>query len=209
MIYLSGVSTPALRAELPRHDLGLMWTEKSFTASQNRPGCWAADNGCFSAAFNESRWLTWLGSRPISARAECLFAVAPDVVCDAAATAKRSASYFSTLANMGYRVAYVLQNGQESLPMPWDRIDAVFIGGDDTWKTGRHAAQLVYEAKARGKWAHMGRVNSERRMRRAAVMGCDSCDGTFLRFGEPVQQMARVTSWMSSLAHLPVLDLTS
>ena len=30
----------------------------------------------------------------------------------------------------------------------------------------------------RGKWVHMGRVNSTRRIRYAASIGCDSVDGT-------------------------------
>ena len=34
------------------------------------------------------------------------------------------------------------------------------------------------EAKRRRKWVHMGRVNSERRIRYAASIGCDSIDGT-------------------------------
>jgi hypothetical protein len=43
---------------------------------------------------------------------------------------------------------------------------------------GPHAAALVAEAKRRGKYDHMGRVNSARRAAYAASIGCDSIDGT-------------------------------
>jgi hypothetical protein len=32
--------------------------------------------------------------------------------------------------------------------------------------------------KRAGKWVHMGRVNTDRRIRYAAAIGCDSIDGT-------------------------------
>jgi hypothetical protein len=38
------------------------------------------------------------------------------------------------------------------------------------------------EARRRGVWTHMGRVNSERRLRYAALIGCQSADGTYLAF---------------------------
>jgi len=48
------------------------------------------------------------------------------------------------------------------------------------WKLGAAARALVADAKARGKWVHMGRVNSGKRLRYAEAIGCDSCDGTTL-----------------------------
>lgn len=208
MIYLSGVAKPELLKILPAHDMGLMWTPKAYAEKQHVHGAtWAADNGCFTLGerFRPEVWLRWLGDlRDMPGN---LFAVAPDVVADAAATLERSRPYFDSIRGLGYRVGYVLQNGQESLPMPWDEIDAVFIGGDDAWKLSRHAAALVYEAKDRGKWAHMGRVNSKKRLMRAAVMGCDSVDGTFLRWGKPGENLPRMRRWLVDAARCPVLDL--
>lgn len=54
------------------------------------------------------------------------------------------------------------------------------------WKVGTMAAAVTAEAKRRGKWVHMGRVNSEDRLTRAREMGCDSADGTYLAFGPDV-----------------------
>jgi hypothetical protein len=48
------------------------------------------------------------------------------------------------------------------------------------WKLGAWAALLTTLAKARGKYVHMGRVNSLKRYRYAVSIGCDSVDGTFL-----------------------------
>jgi hypothetical protein len=56
--------------------------------------------------------------------------------------------------------------------------DALFIGASTEWKLGPSAEALVAQAKDRGKWVHMGRVNSHRRIRYAASIGCDSVDGT-------------------------------
>jgi hypothetical protein len=206
MIYLSGASTPGLRALLPHRSLGLMWTPAAYTDAQHVLGTLHAnDNGCFTLAerFDPGVWLTWLAGMD---RTGCLFAVAPDVVGDAAATLARSEPYFDHLHQLGYPVAYVLQNGQEDLPVPWADFDAVFIGGDTDWKLSGHAARLAYQAKDRGKWVHMGRVNSRKRLERAAVMGCDSADGTFLRFA-PKTNLPRMLRWLHELELAPVLDL--
>src|SRR5258706_10861219 len=74
------------------------------------------------------------------------------------------------------------QNGLEQLTVPWDDFDVLF-GGDTAWKLGPEARELVAKARCRGKAAHLGRVNSQRRLQYAAAIGCDSSDGTFLAFG--------------------------
>jgi hypothetical protein len=61
--------------------------------------------------------------------------------------------------------------------------EAVFVGGSTTYKLGADAAASVAAAKGAGLWAHMGRVNSDKRFRYAASIGCDSVDGTkYARF---------------------------
>ena len=66
-------------------------------------------------------------------------------------------------------------------------------------KAAREAAHLprdlVAEAKERGKWAHMGRVNSMRRYDYARGIGCDSADGTYLTFG-PTVNLPKVLKWI-------------
>lgn len=62
--------------------------------------------------------------------------------------------------------AFVLQNDIDrySSLIPWDKIVAVFVGGDDRFKESSTAVELAKEARDRGKWIHVGRVNTVRRL---------------------------------------------
>lgn len=153
---------------------------------------WAADNGCFGKGYpGDDAWLAWLaGMSPDG----CLFAVAPDVVGDAEATWARSAPMLPQIRAIGFPAALVAQNGIENTEVQWDAFDVLFIGGDTEWKLGKQARHLIREAKRRGKWVHMGRVNSARRYRYAEHIGCDSVDGTFLTFGPDIN-LPRLLSW--------------
>jgi hypothetical protein len=154
---------------------------------------WCADNGAFSDRFDETRWWRFLqGSAGDAAR--CVFAVAPDVVADAAATLARSSPWLPRIRDLGYPVAFVAQDGIEELPVPWDDFDALFLGGTDGFKLGPVAREVAADAKARGKWVHMGRVNSEKRFRYARAVRCDSVDGTHITF-RPRQYLGEVLAW--------------
>lgn len=154
---------------------------------------WCADNGAFSDRFVESKWWKFLQDNA-HASSSCRFAVAPDVVGDAVATLERSAPWLARIRELGYPVAFVAQDGLEDLEVPWDDFDALFIGGSTEWKLGPAAAAIAAEAKARGKWLHMGRVNSGKRYRYAASIGCDSVDGTYLTFG-PKVNLPKLLAW--------------
>lgn len=169
---------------------------------------WCADNGCFSKGYpGDEAWITWLRDLPWP-REQCLFAVAPDVVGDAEATLTRSAPWLPEIRATGYRAAFVSQDGLTPETTPWDEFDAMFIGGTDRWKLGLPAALLGREAKRRGKWLHMGRVNSSRRLQYAKWIGCDSADGTFLTFGPDVN-LAKMLRWTrSNNAQDSLFDIT-
>lgn len=136
---------------------------------------WAADNAAFNG-FDERKFLRMLDG--IAGKPGCLWVASPDEVGHAAATLDMFERWEAVIHQHGLPVAFVLQDGQERLPVPWDRFDAVLVGGSTGWKLGHAAGQLVAEAKARGLWAHCGRVNSRARIRYAAGIGCDSCDGS-------------------------------
>lgn len=171
MLYLSGV----LRPDMP----GMVTPRMGQMPPLGQP--WAADNGRFSAPqnYSDAKYLAWLNRMP---REGCLFATAPDVVGDAVATLALSAPMYARIRELGYPVALVGQDGLTSEMVPWDQIDALFIGGTTAWKLSESAFALVAEANRRGKWTHMGRVNSWQRFRAAAAAGYDSADGTVLRF---------------------------
>jgi hypothetical protein len=161
---------------------------------------WALDNGCFTTNWNETKWVNTLGK--YEGVSDCLFAVVPDVVCDSDATDERWARYSPVVKAHGYAAAYVTQNGCTAIPSD---ADVVFTGGDNEWKMSDEAQQFVAEAKDRGLWTHMGRVNSLRRLRFAAAHGYDSVDGTFLAFG-PDTNLPRLLRMLRNVEQQPVLS---
>jgi hypothetical protein len=138
---------------------------------------WAADNDAFGA-WDEGRFVAMLGRCEVYDRSRCLFVAAPDVVGDARATLDRFWGWRYEIAGRGLPVALVGQDGAEDLELPWDAFDAFFVGGSTDWKLSAAAADLVDEANRRGLWTHMGRVNTNRRLKVAREAGCKSVDGT-------------------------------
>jgi hypothetical protein len=157
-----------------------------------------ADNGCFGKGYpGDAKWWAWLQTLPAD---RTVFAVAPDVVGDATATMARSQPWLAKIRSLGMPAAFVAQDGLEALTVPWDEFDVLFIGGTTEWKLGRHARQIVKDAKAHGKWVHMGRVNSLQRLRYADAIGCDSADGTYISFG-PDLNLPDVLGWVREINH--------
>lgn len=159
---------------------------------------WCADNSAFGKDGypGDDPYIEWLDAQPN--REACLFAVAPDAICDHQRTYRRSFSALHRIRTIGYPAAFVAQNGARPDNVPWPTFDVLFIGGDTAWKLGPVARRLVAAAKGHGKRVHMGRVNSERRLRYADHIGCDSADGTFLTFG-PKKNLPRLESWLRAV----------
>jgi len=169
----------------------------------NRPvrdgKAWAADNGAYSG-FDAGVFVAML--ERLREEPGCLFVVAPDVVGDSTATDALFGTWEPIVHGLGFPVAYVLQDGCSSVP--WSSCDAVFVGGTTEWKLSRAVAGHVGHAQARGKWAHMGRVNSKRRVRHALDIGIDSIDGTlFSRW--PDDGFQRYIEWDAELQERPRL----
>jgi hypothetical protein len=99
----------------------------------------------------------------------------------------------------------VAQDGWQDETTPWDEFDVLFVGGSTEFKLGL-GAHAIAAAQARRKWVHMGRVNSYKRLRVAAALGCDSADGTFLKFGPDVNE-PRLLRWLAQLKAEPLLPL--
>jgi hypothetical protein len=135
---------------------------------------WAIDNGAF-AGFDQAAFLALL-AREEHHRENCLFVAVPDVV----GSARRTLEVFERWKPRlnGWLLALVCQDGQEHLPIPWDDITAVFIGGSTAFKVGEHATHIIRAAQALGKWVHVGRVNHPERFEHFEKLGVDSIDGT-------------------------------
>lgn len=155
---------------------------------------WALDNGCFSERWTADRWLAALARYQDALG--CLWAVVPDVVADADATDRLWSQWLPAVHKHGYQAAYVLQDGCESIPA---EACAVFVGGSTEWKLGPAAHALVAQAKQLGLWAHMGRVNSLKRLRYAQAIGCDSADGTIIAVA-PDRRLPEVLGWLRAVA---------
>lgn len=164
---------------------------------------WAADNGCFNGL--DARAFRRLLARCKDAP-RCRFVVCPDAVGDAAATLRLWGEWADECRACGQPVAFVGQDGAEAraAEIPWGGLDAWFVGGSTRWKLSPASFALIAEAKRRGKWVHMGRVNTLRRLRAAYDAGCDSVDGTSMSmFG--ATYIRRFAGWLQALERQPVL----
>ena len=165
------------------------WSQR--TKAQLRPGQWAIDNFAFkhfdTAAF--LRTLEHFHDIP-----GCLFASAPDVVADAAATRVLWPFWSKVIRGVGLTPAFVLQDGIAADQVPWDEGIAIFVGGSTAFKEGPVARSLMGLAKARGLWVHVGRVNGRRRFQMMRLAGADSIDGSGYSLA-PDTNIPKVAAW--------------
>ena len=146
-------------------------------------------------AFSMDRYEAYVTERIEADGDRCLFVVTPDMPFSADGTLAQFERFGARTKATGARTAFVTQDGMNGEDVPWNDVDALFVGGSTEWKTGHESGVLINEAHRRGKWVHMGRVNSYRRFRAAETMGCDSVDGTFLAFG-PDANWPRLKGWL-------------
>lgn len=167
------------------HDLSVCEQEIGYPAEQlftpltrytNRhpDRSFAIDNGAFSR-FDRQAFEALL-KREKDRRDQCHFVAVPDVVGSAKRTLEVFDHWFPRLG--GWPLALVCQDGQENESIPWDVINAVFIGGSTKWKTSLHAIACIKAAQALGKWVHVGRVNTPRRFEWCLNLGVNSIDGS-------------------------------
>lgn len=201
MIWMGNPCGPAVIESMQAGTIGYIDTPAQ---GNKRPEgvAWCADNGCFSDKWDEAKWWRFLTDNAHRSDT-CMFAVAPDIVGDAWRSHMKSQPWLAKIKALGYPVAYVIQDGAHLHPIPWIEFDVCFIGGSTKYKLGPHVREIVAEAKRRGKWVHMGRVNSERRWKYADAIGCDSVDGTFLTFGPDVN-LPKVLAWTRNNDQLPL-----
>ena len=142
------------------------------------PAPYCLDNGawgCFTRGvpFDADRF-RWALER-IGAGAD--WVVMPDAVGDRAATLEMSKAWRRELA--GYRFVFCVQDGMKPEEVLKAARGAVglFVGGSTEFKeaTMRTWARLAHD---NGMICHVGRVNSQRRIRMCHTAGVDSIDGS-------------------------------
>lgn len=194
MLYLGTSSTPDVRAAMADGRLGLMNTPDVAYDLEGFPDVtWAADNGRYSGRerWTADRWMGWLEANAAHA-SRCLFACAPDhldwlpdgsCVGDALLTLEESAEWFDPIRSLGYRPAFVLQDGVTLATIPWQDIDALFVGGSTPFKFSPIVREVATWAHRLGVHVHVGRVNTLKRLRYCRdTLNADSVDGTVLRW---------------------------
>jgi hypothetical protein len=134
----------------------------------------AVDNGAFSK-FNPTAYRKLLAKcEPAASR--CLFVALPDVVGSARRTLEMFDQWDWQL-NEKWPRALVAQDGQEDLPIPWNRIACIFVGGTTEWKESHAARDIVKAALIAEKHVHVGRVNHLKRYWMFEKLA-HTCDGT-------------------------------
>lgn len=129
----------------------------------------ALDNGCFTK-FNAASW-----KKMLSQCLDAVFVTLPDVV----GSARRTLELFTIFSpeTSRHNRALVLQDGIGDFDIPWNSVQAVFVGGSDEFKISEEAMHACKAAKVLGKWVHVGRVNGAHRMRYWKGIA-DSIDGS-------------------------------
>ena len=154
---------------------------------------WACDNAAFGHQWDAERFQKAILLKAHHCPVRPMFVPVPDVVGDSRATLDLFFVWQPIMKAAGLPLALVLQDGSESQVLPWRLFDTVFIGGSrrylsgqwgkgpfSEWKESRTAADLIAEAKRRGKKVHAGRVNGLKRLRHFFDLGVDTADGSSL-----------------------------
>ncbi len=193
MIYLSPGAM-----ETPKYGWGyLLSPRKGASNTYGKP--WAIDNDAFTG-FDLLAFFAYLDL--LTPNDKCLFVACPDAVGNAPQTIQLYKRYAGDIHLRGYPVAFVAQDGMENYSLPTD-YDALFIGGSTKWKMSPFADALITQAKRAGKWVHVGRVNSNERIRHFQLVGVDSVDGT----GPAFEPDAKIKRFQKQLLQNPLLSL--
>lgn len=165
------ISTCSLELGCPVEQL---FTPLTRFRAQDPLARFAIDNGAYSS-FNY-RGFESLLERENSRRELCRFVAVPDVVGDARRTLEVFNYWYGRICD--WPLALVAQDGLEGLAIPWNLIEAVFIGGTTVWKMSKHAKAVIKAAQAMNKHVHVGRVNDPIRWEHFERLGVDSVDGS-------------------------------
>lgn len=135
---------------------------------------YGVDNGAYSG-FQERKYLSLVDECVDDPY--CMWINLPDVPGSARATTALFHEYcFYPGLNVLNR-CYTVQDGITPKMIPWQYITAVFIGGTTKFKNGKIARAVARGARKRGKWVHVGRINTPRRID-SWYNDADSFDGS-------------------------------
>jgi hypothetical protein len=204
MAYASRTGTRVNLDALRRAEWRLLVSATGVWRNEGFP--YALDNGAWTAhnqktAWDERKFLDLVLKMGEGAD----FVVMPDIVLGGLDSLTLSLRWLERLWWLSVPRLIPVQDGMtaDHLRHWLNREVGIFIGGSDLWKerTARGWASLAAEC---GATCHMGRVNTQRRLRIAARVGCTSFDGSsaskFLVTLGPLErarqtEMAQATLW--------------
>jgi hypothetical protein len=140
---------------------------------------YAIDNGAWHAfqtgkPFEEGRFLSLVDR--YADRADWI--ILPDIVCGGLRSLEFSLGWRDRLRGINRPFLLAVQNGMTpNHVIPFVGELGIFVGGDTEWKleTLPDWGELAHIA---GCYLHVGRVNTRRRIRKCAMAGADSFDGS-------------------------------
>lgn len=131
---------------------------------------YALDNGAYTG-FDETAFFKMLDRAKLAAIKPRWVAV-PDVVGNRAATLESWQTHWQRVADYGWPLAFVVQDGMTPNDVP-DDAAVVFVGGSPVWKL-----QTLHEWPAAFDRVHVGRINTDRLLWICHDLGIESVDGT-------------------------------
>ena len=163
----------AVKSHKYNYDFGQFRTPLTKYAIAEGTG-WVLDNGAFSGFDRES----FIRMQTVALDDDdCEWIVIPDKVGDHDETLRLFDEWMKEFDIPAHKAAFVAQNGCSHSLVPWEDIGCLFIGGTNEFKDSVGALNLAIEATNRGKWVHVGRVNSSVRLLHWFHL-CDSIDGS-------------------------------
>lgn len=188
-----------------QHDFWQLRTPLTRNAIGHVP--WALDNGCFTR-FDRKTWRRMVceardhAASQFKESSPSVFVTLPDIVGDA----RRTLELFDHFCKdtHGVQRALVLQDGIGQHKINWPMVDAVFVGGSDGFKIAPEAINACKTAKMMGKWVHVGRVNTAKRVRDWIGLA-DSIDGSGIsRFDHMLEDVLAMLNRQHSQQELPI-----
>lgn len=143
----------------------------------NKPlhGYTAMDNFCFTG-LQKDKFFRML-EKYAAQSSEIKWVCCPDKVGDWVETRRLFDVWSTRIKSFGYKLAYVLQDGQPVNEIPWGVLSCIFLGGTDSFKLSKYALEICSKGIEMGKHVHVGRVNSVTRLSKFWKY-CHSFDGS-------------------------------
>jgi hypothetical protein len=175
--YASRTGTKRNLRALRLHGWRLLVTPERLSTEGFR---YALDNGAWGAHQRGESWCEGPFVEAVARLgADADWVVAPDIVAGGRASLERSKVWLPRLLDVAPVVLVAVQDGMvpaDIEPLLGERV-GLFVGGSTEWKLATLRTWCGL-ARGRGAWAHVGRVNSVRRINRCLAAGATSFDGS-------------------------------